>query len=174
MAASTRTLFLSCFHGGGAEVSLHLALRPRYPSMPRRPRTASVAGDAGEAGGSGGGDLEAAKGAAEKAEDDEEEKVAVFEVTGMSCAACAGSVEKAVKRLPGIHDAAVDVLGGRAQVVFYPAFVSEEKIREAIEDVGFEAKLINEEVREKNILVSIIISVQPSNTHVDIVVFGRP
>ncbi|CAN6249678.1 unnamed protein product [Urochloa humidicola] len=154
MAASTRTLFLSCFHGGGAEVSRHLALRPRYPSMPRRPRTASVAGDAGEAGGSGGGDLEAAKGAAEKAEEEEEEeKVAVFEVTGMSCAACAGSVEKAVKRLPGIHDAAVDVLGGRAQVVFYPAFVSEEKIREAIEDVGFEAKLINEEVREKNILV---------------------
>ncbi|CAN6240439.1 unnamed protein product [Urochloa humidicola] len=153
MASSTRTLFLSCFHGGGAEVSRHLALRPRYPSMPRRPRTAAVAGDAGEAGGSGGGDLEAAKGAADKAAAAEEEKVAVFEVTGMSCAACAGSVEKAVKRLPGIHDAAVDVLGGRAQVVFYPAFVSEEKIREAIEDVGFEAKLINEEVREKNILV---------------------
>ncbi|CAN6268842.1 unnamed protein product [Urochloa humidicola] len=153
MASSTRTLFLSCFHGGGAEVSRHLALRPRYPSMPRRPRTAAVAGDAGEAGGSGGGDLEAAKGAADKAAAAEEEKVAVFEVTGMSCAACAGSVEKAVKRLPGIHDAAIDVLGGRAQVVFYPAFVSEEKIREAIEDVGFEAKLINEEVRENNILV---------------------
>ncbi|CAL5015515.1 unnamed protein product [Urochloa decumbens] len=151
MAASTRTLFLSCFHGGGAEVSPHLALRPRYPSMPRRPRPAAVGGDAGEGGGSG-GDLEAAKGAAEKAAA-EEEKVAVFEVTGMSCAACAGSVEKAVKRLPGIHDAAVDVLGGRAQVLFYPAFVSEEKIREAIEDIGFEAKLINEEVREKNILV---------------------
>ncbi|KAG2567917.1 hypothetical protein PVAP13_7NG278400 [Panicum virgatum] len=148
MAASTRALFLSCFHGGGAEVSRHLALRPRYPSMPRRPRTVAVTGDASEAGGSG-GDLEAAKGAAEK----EEEKVAVFAVTGMTCSACAGSVEKAVKRLPGIHDAAVDVLGGRAQVVFYPAFVSEEKIREAIEDVGFEAKLINEEVREKNILV---------------------
>ncbi|KAG2573883.1 hypothetical protein PVAP13_7KG284600 [Panicum virgatum] len=146
MAASSRALFLSCFHGGGAEVSRHLALRPRYPSMPRRPRTAAVTGDASEGGGSG-GDLEAAKGAAE------EEKVAVFAVTGMTCAACAGSVEKAVKRLPGIHDAAVDVLGGRVQVVFYPAFVSEEKIREAIEDVGFEAKLINEEVREKNILV---------------------
>jgi len=87
--------------------------------MPRRPRTAAVTGDASEAGGSG-GDLEAAKGAAEK----EEEKVAVFAVTGMTCSACAGSVEKAVKRLPGIHDAAVDVLGGRVQVVFYPAFVS--------------------------------------------------
>ncbi|RLM66530.1 putative copper-transporting ATPase HMA5 [Panicum miliaceum] len=149
MAASTRALF-SCFHGGGAEVSRHLALRPRYPSMPRRPRTAAVTDDASGGGGSR-GDLEAAKGAAEKEE--EEEKLAVFAVTGMTCSACAGSVEKAVKRLPGIHDAAVDVLGGRAQVVFYPAFVSEEKIREAIEDVGFEAKLINEELREKNILV---------------------
>ncbi|CAD6262745.1 unnamed protein product [Miscanthus lutarioriparius] len=149
MATSTRALFLSCFHGGGAEVSRHLALRPRYPSNPRRPRSAAVAGEGSEGGGSG-GDLEAAKGTAER---DEEEKVSVFAVTGMTCAACAGSVEKAVKRLPGIHDAAVDVLGGRAQVVFYPAFVSEEKIREAIEDVGFEAKLINEEVREKNILV---------------------
>ncbi|PWZ40285.1 putative copper-transporting ATPase HMA5 [Zea mays] len=150
MAASTRALFLSCFHGGGgAEVSRHLALRPRYPSNPRRPRSAVVAGEGGEGGGSG-GDLEAAKGTADR---DEEEKVSVFAVTGMTCAACAGSVEKAVKRLPGIHDAAVDVLGGRAQVVFYPAFVSEGKIREAIEDVGFEAKLINEEVRAKNILV---------------------
>lgn len=121
MAASTRAVFLSCFHGSGAEVSRHLALRPRYASIPRRPRSAAVAGEGVEGGGSG-GDLEAAKGAAEK--DEEEEKVSVFAVTGMTCAACAGSVEKAVKRLPGIHDAAVDVLGGRAQVVFYPAFVS--------------------------------------------------
>jgi Cu+-exporting ATPase len=76
--------------------------------MPRRTKAAAVAGD-----------LEAAAWAAE-----EEEKVAVFEVSGMTCAACAGSVEKAVKRLHGIHDAAVDVLGCRAQVAFYPAFVS--------------------------------------------------
>lgn len=111
-AGTTRALFLACFRGGrggGAEGSgYRLALRPRYASMPRRPKAAAVAGD-----------LEAAAGAAE-----EEEKVAVFQVTGMTCAACAGSVEKAVKRLPGIHDAAVDVLGCRAQVAFYPAFVS--------------------------------------------------
>jgi hypothetical protein len=36
---------------------------------------------------------------------------------------CAGSVEKAVKRLPGIHAAAIDVLDSRAQVVFYPGFI---------------------------------------------------
>lgn len=114
MAATTRALFLSCFHGG-SDASGHLALRSRYPSMPRRPRSAVVAGEgAGSSG--GGGDLEAAE--------EEEEKVAVFAVSGMTCAACAGSVEKAVKRLPGIHEAAVDVLGGRAQVAFYPASVS--------------------------------------------------
>jgi copper chaperone CopZ len=82
--------------------------------MPRRPKGVAVAGGGGD------GDLEAAVGTG----DEEEEKVAVFSVSGMTCAACAGSVEKAVKRLPGIHDAAVDVLWGRAQVVFCPAFVS--------------------------------------------------
>ncbi|XP_062183666.1 copper-transporting ATPase HMA5-like [Phragmites australis] len=144
MAATTRALFLSCFRdGGGSEASRRLVLRPRYPSMPRRPKGAAVAG------GPGVRDLEAAAGP----EAEGEEKVVVFAVSGMTCAACAGSVEKAVKRLPGIHDAAVDVLGGRAQVVFYPAFVSEDKIRETIEDVGFEAKMIDEEVKEKNILL---------------------
>ncbi|CAD6260039.1 unnamed protein product [Miscanthus lutarioriparius] len=145
MGATTRALLVSCFHGGGgSEMSHRLSLRPRYPSMLRRPKGVAVAGGGGD------GDLEAAVGTGDQ---EEEEKVAVFSVSGMTCAACAGSVEKAVKRLPGIHDAAVDVLWGRAQVVFCPAFVSENKITEAIEDVGFEAKLIDEEVKEKNILL---------------------
>jgi Cu+-exporting ATPase len=124
MAAATRTLFLSCFHSSGSETSRHLTLRSRYPSMPRRPTAAfavEVADDGGEGG--SGADLEAAAGGS-SSNVAEEEKVAVFAVTGMTCTACAGSVEKAVKRLPGIQEAAVDVLGGRAQVAFYPAFVS--------------------------------------------------
>ncbi|KAK4260574.1 hypothetical protein QN277_003670 [Acacia crassicarpa] len=75
---------------------------------------------------------------------------AVFSVTGMTCAACAGSVEKAVKRLPGIRDAVVDVLNGKALVRYFPSMVTEERIREAIEDAGFEAKSIDEEsIKEK-------------------------
>ncbi|KAF2297805.1 hypothetical protein GH714_003230 [Hevea brasiliensis] len=69
----------------------------------------------------------------------------LFSVIGMTCAACAGSVEKAVKRLPGIREAAVDVLNNRAQVLFYPSFVNEETIREAIEDADDEGNVINEE-----------------------------
>ncbi|XP_044967555.1 copper-transporting ATPase HMA5-like [Hordeum vulgare subsp. vulgare] len=124
MAAATRSwsLFLTCFHGSGSDESGRLALRSRYPSMPRGPRAAAAIAGEGTAGGEGGSavvvDLEAA------AAEEEEEKVAVFAVSGMTCAACAGSVEKAVKRLPGIHEAAVDVLGGRVQVAFYTALVS--------------------------------------------------
>lgn len=49
---------------------------------------------------------------------------AVFSVAGMTCSACAVTVEKAVKRLPGITYAAVDVLNNRALVLFYPTFVN--------------------------------------------------
>jgi Cu+-exporting ATPase len=42
---------------------------------------------------------------------------------GMNCPTCAGLIEKAVKRLPGIEDASVAVLQNRAQVVYRPAFV---------------------------------------------------
>jgi len=52
------------------------------------------------------------------------EAKAVFCVQGMTCAACAGSVEKAVKRLPGIREAVVDFLNNKAQVLFYPSFVN--------------------------------------------------
>jgi len=49
---------------------------------------------------------------------------ALFAVTGMSCSACAASIEKAIKRLPGIKEAVVDFLNNRALVTFYPIFVN--------------------------------------------------
>lgn len=79
-----------------------LSPRPRYPSMPKYP-----------------------KGVSETDKDVEgSDAKAVFAVIGMTCSACAGSVEKAVKRLPGIQEAVVDVLNNRAQVTFYPSFVT--------------------------------------------------
>ncbi|THU65624.1 hypothetical protein C4D60_Mb05t05590 [Musa balbisiana] len=141
----SKGFLMSCLGGGGREgfASRSLSPRPHYPSMPKYPRRKSKVEVVG------GGDLEATPEAAEE----EEKRVALFSVVGMACAACAGSVEKAIKRLPGIHDAAVDVLNDRAQVIFYPAFVSEDTIRETIEDVGFEAELIQEELKEKSVLI---------------------
>nr|CAD1835131.1 unnamed protein product [Ananas comosus var. bracteatus] len=146
---ASRALPLSCINGDGASFSTSrlLSPRPRYPSMPKYPKEPSSSSSSSAAADlcGGGADVEA------PAPDAEGEKkrraVAVFSVTGVTCAACAGSVEKAVKRLPGIHDAAVDVLNNRAQVIFYPAFVSVEEIRETIEDAGFEATLIEEDIK---------------------------
>ncbi|KAJ6840821.1 putative copper-transporting ATPase HMA5 isoform X1 [Iris pallida] len=133
-------VLLSCFKSESCS-----SLYSRYPSMPKYPKKA----ERGEASGGGGGGVveEAAASAAS------ERKAALFSVMGMTCSACAGSVEKAVKRLPGIHEAAVDVLNSRARVVFCPPFVSEDLIRETIEDVGFEAALIEEDMKEKSILI---------------------
>ncbi|XP_057511805.1 probable copper-transporting ATPase HMA5 [Actinidia eriantha] len=101
-----------------------LSPRPHYPSMPKYPKGASSSNAEGS------------------------EAKALFSVTGMACSACAGSVEKAVKRLPGIKEAVVDVLNNRALVMFYPSFVNEETIQETIEDVGFQATLVENDLNE--------------------------
>ncbi|GAB2273939.1 Copper-transporting ATPase [Dionaea muscipula] len=78
---------------------------PHYPSMPKYPKGALLPPEEGTA----------IEGSNSKA---------LFSVVGMTCSACAGSVEKAIKRLPGIREAIVDVLSNRAQVLFYPSFVN--------------------------------------------------
>lgn len=49
---------------------------------------------------------------------------ALFSVTGMTDSTCAVPVEKAINGLPGIHEAVVDVLSNRAQVLYYPSLIN--------------------------------------------------
>ncbi|PIN23727.1 Cation transport ATPase [Handroanthus impetiginosus] len=130
---AAKLLSVACIRSGsgGGRGSLSPA-RPHYPSMPNYPKAAiSASSD-------------------EEKCIQESETRALFSVTGMTCSACAASIEKAVKRLPGIKEAVVDILNHRAQVVFCPAFVNEEKILETIEDAGFQAELIEEEINERS------------------------
>ncbi|XP_057449965.1 probable copper-transporting ATPase HMA5 [Lotus japonicus] len=121
-----KLLALTCIRN---KVWHDLSPQPHYPSMPRYPK-----GDAAASSSVEGSEL-----------------TALFSVLGMTCSACAGSVEKAIKRLPGILEAVVDVLNNRARVLFYPSFVNEEAIREAIEDAGFEAMLLTDStMNDKN------------------------
>lgn len=102
-----------------------LSPRPHYPSMPKIPRGASAEGE------------DAAGAAAEGSE-----ARAVLSVVGMTCSACAGSVEKAVKRLPGIREAVIDVLNGRAQVLYYPSFVNVSVRHSDAKDLGYPARVL--------------------------------
>lgn len=130
----SRFFALSCLgkqkhreNGGEQESLVVLVPPPHYPSMPRYPI---------ESPGGSSPQLEIRK--------------ALFKVLGMQCSACAASIEKAVKRLEGIEDATVNVIHSKAQVVYHPSFVNEESIKEAIEDAGFEATLIEDDVDERS------------------------
>ncbi|KAH7839493.1 hypothetical protein Vadar_004995 [Vaccinium darrowii] len=102
-----KLLSLACIRSERRSSNGDFSSMPRYPSMPKYPKGALTSSDEEK-----------------NIEGSEETSKALFSVTGMTCSACAGSVEKAVKRLPGIKEAVVDVLNNRAQVMFFPRFVN--------------------------------------------------
>ncbi len=68
-------------------------------------------------------------------------------ITGMSCAVCAGNVEKSVLELGGVVSASVNLASSKLSVEFDEKIVSIENIIEAIEDAGYGA---NTDSFEKN------------------------
>src|SRR5260370_21377073 len=57
-------------------------------------------------------------------------------VEGMTCATCAGRVEKALAALPGV-EASVNLADERAEIRFDPARADPEMLAEAIERAGY-------------------------------------
>ena len=90
---ATKFLSLACIKNESRDLSP----RPHYPSMPRYPKGVSSDEEKNMQG---------------------SESKALFSVIGMNCSACAGSVEKAIKRLPGIKEAVFDGLNNKALVMF--------------------------------------------------------
>ncbi len=62
---------------------------------------------------------------------------AQFDIAGMHCAACANRNERALKGLPGVREATVNLALRRAHVAFDPALVSERALHEAVIANGF-------------------------------------
>ena len=58
-------------------------------------------------------------------------------VEGMSCAACAARVEKALGDMPGVSDAAVNFATERARVSYDPAKVEPRELVQAVRDAGY-------------------------------------
>lgn len=63
-----------------------------------------------------------------------------LKVTGMTCAACVGRVEKVIKSLPGVAGAVVNLATESAKVEYYPGMVDKTEIRKAIENLGYGAE----------------------------------
>ncbi|PZA07610.1 MULTISPECIES: heavy metal translocating P-type ATPase [unclassified Meiothermus] len=58
-------------------------------------------------------------------------------VTGMTCAACVGRVERALKKLDGVLGASVNLATERASVRYLPASTSIAQLKRAIREAGY-------------------------------------
>lgn len=87
----------------------------------------------------------------------------VFNITGMSCAACAARVDKAVSAVRGVQSVAVNVLKNTMRVEYDEKTVSPAVIVSAVERAGYGARVFGEkqpaEQRSENLEGRLIVSV---------------
>ena len=63
---------------------------------------------------------------------------------GMTCASCVSTVERSLKKLPGVVSADVNLATLRSTVNYVPTEVTPRDIRQKIIDIGFESPVIEE------------------------------
>jgi Cu+-exporting ATPase len=73
---------------------------------------------------------------------------ATLNVGGMTCAACVMHVEHALRGLPGVLDAAVNLATERARVSYVPGLAGIADFREALEDSGYQLDGVAGEERD--------------------------
>ncbi len=71
-----------------------------------------------------------------------------FKVSGMTCANCALTIEKKLKKTPGVQEASVNFATETVTVEFDPAVVSLEDIFEQVKDAGYIPIKKNEDSQE--------------------------
>jgi len=69
-------------------------------------------------------------------------------VAGMTCASCVGRVERALKKVPGVSDAVVNLATESARVTFAPSEQIEAQIRRAVRSAGYEPRAMEGPVAE--------------------------
>lgn len=75
----------------------------------------------------------------------EEKKEVILSVSGMTCASCVARVEKGLKKVPGVHNAVVNLATERATVTT-SSEVDEAQLLSAAQSIGYPSKVVKEEV----------------------------
>ncbi|MTI61823.1 MAG: copper-translocating P-type ATPase [Firmicutes bacterium] len=75
-------------------------------------------------------------------------KKATLRLEGMSCASCAQTIEKALNKAKGVHEAQVNFAAEKAYVEYDPSTIDESKLAEVVRSTGYDVK----EEKEKIIL----------------------
>lgn len=66
-----------------------------------------------------------------------ERKETNFQITGMTCAACANRIEKGLNKLQGVNDATVNLALERATIEYNPSLISMQDIIKRVETLGY-------------------------------------
>ena len=61
-----------------------------------------------------------------------------FQITGMTCAACANRIEKGLKKMEGVQDANVNLALEKATVKFDPEAMGPLDIQKKVRDLGYD------------------------------------
>ena len=61
-------------------------------------------------------------------------------IAGMTCASCVNRVEKALKKVPGVTEATVNLATESARVSYQPSEQMEARLRRAVRDAGYEPR----------------------------------
>jgi Cu+-exporting ATPase len=61
-------------------------------------------------------------------------------IAGMTCASCVNRVEKALKKVPGVTEATVNLATESARVSYQPSEQIEARLRRAVRDAGYEPR----------------------------------
>jgi Cu+-exporting ATPase len=69
-------------------------------------------------------------------------------VGGMTCASCVNRVERALKKVPGVAEATVNLATESARVTYAPADQIEAQIRRAVRNAGYEPRTAEESAPE--------------------------
>lgn len=72
-----------------------------------------------------------------------------FDITGMTCAACANKIEKRLNKLEGVEKATVNFALETAQVEFSPSQISVQDMKEAIKKLGYSLEQKQEKAGEQ-------------------------
>jgi len=64
-------------------------------------------------------------------------------IAGMTCASCVARVEKALKKVPGVQTATVNLATESARIVYAPSDLMEARLRRSVRDAGYEPVAAN-------------------------------
>ena len=69
-------------------------------------------------------------------------------IGGMTCASCVGRVERALRKVPGVQEASVNLATESARITYAPSDEIEARVRRAVRDAGYEPRAVESDEPE--------------------------